>query len=117
MAYLDIFCGPVANADKEVYTAYAKTMEALALRAGALSVTACWGSDFSDGRSASFQMAVKAQADETVVTRIVKWESKEARNAGWAAMMKPTDPPTEPPKMPFDHSRVMMGGFEILSEG
>jgi uncharacterized protein YbaA (DUF1428 family) len=117
MAYMDIFCGPVATADKEVYRAYAKTMEALALHAGALSVTACWGSDFPEGLPTTFQMAVKARPDETVVTRIVKWKSKEARDAGWAEMMKPTDPPTEPPKMPFDRSRVMMGGFEILSEG
>jgi uncharacterized protein YbaA (DUF1428 family) len=117
MAYIDVFCGPVANADKDVYITYAKTMEAMALRAGALSVTACWGSSFPDGRPTSFQMAVKARPDETVVTRMVKWESEEARNAGWAEMMKPTDPPTEPPKMPFDHARVMMGGFEILSEG
>jgi uncharacterized protein YbaA (DUF1428 family) len=117
MAYIDVFCGPVATADKEIYSEYAKTMEALALRAGALTVTACWGSDFPKGRPTSFQMAVKARSDETIVTRMIRWQSREARNAGWATMMKPTYPPTEPPKMPFDHSRVMMGGFEILSEG
>ena len=72
MAYMDIFCGPVANADKEIYRAYAKTMEAMALGDGALSVTACWGSDFPEGLATTFQMAVKAKSDETVVMRLVK---------------------------------------------
>ena len=117
MAYIDVFCGPVATSDKDVYIAYAKTMQAMALSAGALSVTASWGSDFPEGRATTFQMAVKARGDETVVTRIVKWKSKEARDAGWAEMMKPTDPPAAPIAMPFDRSRVIMGGFDILSEG
>lgn len=117
MAYIDVFCGPVATADKDVYTAYARTMEEMALRAGALSVTACWGSDFPEGRPTSFQLAVNARPDETIVARFVKWKSKEARDAGWAEMMKPSQTPTEPIAMPFDHARVMIGGFEILSEG
>ena len=116
MPYMDIFVGPVLIADKDAYAAYARMMGELTLQAGALSVTACWGSDCPDGMANSFASAVKLQPGETIVTRFVRWTSKDMRDAAWAEMMKTRDMQSGSMPMPFDRTRVIFGGFEVLGE-
>ena len=116
MAYMDVFVGPVPTGNKDAYRAYAKKMEALTLHAGALSVTACWGADLPQGMLNSLATAVKVEPGETLVTRFVRWLSKEARDAGWAEMMKIPDAQSASIAVPFDRARVYYGGFEELSE-
>ena len=116
MAYMDMFVGPVLTGNKDAYHAYAQKMGALTMKAGALSVTACWGSDAPQGMLNPLASAVKLEPGETLVTRIVRWKSKDARDAGWAEMMKNPDMQSAPIPMPFDRARVYYGGFEDLSE-
>ena len=49
MPYIDMFVGPVLTGNKEVYSTYARKRGALTMKAGALSVTACWGDESPGG--------------------------------------------------------------------
>lgn len=114
MAYIELFVGPVLTENKQAYETYAAKMGALTLQAGALSVAACWGDDTPQGMLMSLTSAVQIEPGETLVARMVRWKSKEARDEGWAGMMKSLTMQTEPIQMPFDRSRVCYSGFEEL---
>ncbi|MGB8816335.1 MAG: DUF1428 domain-containing protein [Rhizobiaceae bacterium] len=116
MAYLELFVGPVLNSGKDDYRAYAQKMGALTMKAGALSVTACWGEDTPGGMLKALAPAVKVEPGETIVGRLVKWPSKAARDAGWANMMQTPDSEISSVHMPFDRSRVHYAGFDVLDE-
>ena len=49
MAYVDIFVGPVRADRKDAYITYARAAGSLALKAGALSAAAYWGSEVPHG--------------------------------------------------------------------
>ncbi|MEM7687179.1 MAG: DUF1428 domain-containing protein, partial [Pseudomonadota bacterium] len=77
----------------------------------------CWGDDVPDGEVTSFPMAVKCADDETVVFSWVRWESKEARDTGWAAIMEdPRMQDASMTEMPFDGKRLIFGGFASVME-
>lgn len=116
MAFTDLFVGPVQTGGRDAYRAYAEKMGRLTMQAGALSVAAYWAVDIPDGMPAALAAAVDVGPDETLVMRMVKWPSREARDAGWAEMMKIAATLTEPIDAPFDRSRVRYGGFEDLGE-
>jgi uncharacterized protein YbaA (DUF1428 family) len=116
MAYVDGFLVPVPNNNREAYLKVARTMAGIFHECGALKVVECWGNDVPDGQVTSFPMAVKLEANETVVFSWVIWPSKEARDAGNKKMME--DPRMKPGgmDMPFDGKRMIFGGFDILLE-
>lgn len=116
MAYLELFAGPVPTSSKDDYSAYAKKMGAITKKAGALSVTACWGEDTPVGMLKALAPAVKIEPGETFVCRVVKWPSKAARDAGWANMMQTPDNEMASIQIPFDRSRVHYADFEVLDE-
>ncbi len=116
MTYVDGFVAAVPNANKAAFIKHATDMAALFKKHGALKVVECWGDDVPDGKLTSFPMAVKKEADETVVFSWVVWPSKAERDAGWAQMME--DPRMQPGAnpMPFDGKRIIYGGFEMVLE-
>lgn len=115
MAYVDMFAGPVRTADKDIYLAYVGRMQALTKQAGALSVMACWGDDAPGGMPNNpLAAALDVKAGETLVTRLVIWESRSARDRGWAEVMAHPDMHTLSP--PIDRSRVRYAGFDVIDE-
>lgn len=115
MAYVDMFVGPVANDMKEAYRTYAAAMNALTMQAGALSATACWAAD--DGQALPnnpLARAANVSGGESLVTRIVRWPSKAARDEGWAAMMKSPDMQAAANLFQLDRARILHGAFEEL---
>jgi uncharacterized protein YbaA (DUF1428 family) len=117
MAYIDGFLLAVPSDKREEYKAQAAKFGPLFKRLGALGMTECWGDDVPDGKLTSFPMAVKAEPGETVVFSWIVWPSKEARDAGNAAMMEdPEFTAMDMSQMPFDTKRMMFGGFEVLLE-
>ena len=110
MNYMDGFVVAVSTARRDEYRAFAAEAAAVIKEHGALRCVECWGDDVPEGKLTSFPMAVKCEEDETVVFSWIEWQSKEARDAGWAKIM--ADPRTNPGKpMPFDGRRVIYGGF------
>ncbi|WP_341504191.1 DUF1428 domain-containing protein [Gallaecimonas sp. GXIMD4217] len=114
MSYIDGFVLAVPTANKEVYRQHAQSWAAIFKEYGALKLVECWGDDVPQGEITSFPMAVKCQADETVVFSWILWPSREVRNANMEKLM--ADPRMQPEEMPFDGKRLIFGGFEVLVE-
>jgi uncharacterized protein YbaA (DUF1428 family) len=116
MSYVDGFVIPVPTAKKDAYKKMCAEAAAVFKEYGALKVVECWGDDVPEGKVTSFPMAVKREADETVVFSWIVWPSKEVRNEGSKKVME--DPRMKmTPDMPFDGKRMIYGGFDILYEG
>jgi uncharacterized protein YbaA (DUF1428 family) len=81
---------------------------------GALGVVECWGDDVPEGKVNSLHSAVLRKPEETVVFSRVTWPDKGARDAGMRTAM--ADPRMAKPDagMPFDGTRMIFGGFEVI---
>jgi len=112
MAYVDGFVAAVPNAKRDAYVKHATEAAKMFRKHGAQQVVECWGDDVPDGKLTSFPMAVKKEADETVIFSWVTWPSKDVRDAAWKAMME--DQSMKPEDMPFDGKRMIYGGFTVV---
>lgn len=114
MTFVDGFVAAVPTANKDKYIAHAEIASTVFKDHGATRVTECWGEDVPEGEVTSFTMAVKRQADETVVFSWVEWPSKEARDAGMEKVFQ--DPRMQPDQnpMPLDGKRLIYGGFDMI---
>jgi uncharacterized protein YbaA (DUF1428 family) len=116
MPYIDGYVIPVPTAKRDAYLKMAKTVAPLFKEHGALKVVECWGDDVPDGKLTSFPMAVKREADETVVFGWIVWPSRAARDAGNAKVMGDPRMKPGPDGMPFDGRRMIYGGFEMVMD-
>lgn len=116
MGYIDGFVAAVPNENREKYLEHARVSAVVFKDHGATRVVECWGDDVPEGEVTSFSLAVKREADESVLFSWVEWPSKEARDAGWEKIM--ADPRMQPDEnpMPFDGKRLIYGGFTTLLE-
>ena len=114
MSYVDGFVTPVPNANKAAYLEHATLFAAMFKEAGATGVAECWGDDVPEGKLTSFPMAVKCDANETVVFSWITWPSRAVRDEAWKKLM--ADPRMQPGAMtpPFDGKRLIYGGFEVM---
>jgi uncharacterized protein YbaA (DUF1428 family) len=113
MAYVEGFVLAVPTARKEEYRKHALAAWPIFKDHGALKMVETWGDDVPDGKVTSFPMAVKKEADETVVFSWIIWPDREGRQKGQEGMMN--DPRMEGMNcMPFDGKRMIFGGFEII---
>ncbi len=116
MEYIDGLVAAVPTANKAKYLEHAKAAAVVFKEHGALRVVDCWGDDVPDGEVTSMPMAVKCGADETVVFSWIVWPSREARNAGMEAVMSDPRMTEETSPMPFDGSRLIFGGFQVIMD-
>ncbi|WP_198370031.1 DUF1428 domain-containing protein [Roseomonas rosulenta] len=116
MAYVDGFVLAVPEAKKDAYRRHAEETAPLLKEHGALSVVQCWGDDVPEGKLTSFPMAVKREADETIVLCWTTWPSKQARDDAWKRITADPRAKTDPADLPFDGRRMIFGGFTILTE-
>lgn len=111
MEYIDGFVAAVPTKNKEKYIEHAKLAVQIFKDHGALRLVECWGDDVPEGEVTSFPMAVKCKEDETVVFSWAIWPSKEVRDKGWEGLMQDSRMEQE---MPFDGSRIIYGGFQMV---
>lgn len=114
MTYIEGFLAAVPTADKDAYRTHAALAADVFRDHGALSLTECWGDDVPEGKINSMHTAVMRRPDETVVFGWIVWPSKEVRDAGVRKVSE--DPRMASNPMPFDASRMIYGGFEVLLE-
>ncbi len=114
MNYVDGFICAVPAASKQLYLEHATKMAAVFKEYGALRLVETWGDDVPEGTLTSFTMAVKREANESVVFSWVEWASKEARDAGWKKIMEDPRMAPEVNPMPFDGKRLIYGGFTTI---
>lgn len=122
MSYFDGFVIACPTANKQKFIDHAGSADSIFIEMGALRVVECWGDDVPEGKITDFRMAVKAEADETVLFSFIEWPDKATRDAGMGKlhemMNDPSnvDPRMDPAKnpMPFDGKRMIFGGFATL---
>ncbi len=114
MEYIDCMVAAVPTQNKAAYLEHAKEAIQVFKDHGALRVVECWGDDVPEGEVTSLPMAVKCQADETVVVSFVVWPSRESRNKGMQALMEDERMSEDNNPMPFDGARLIYGGFDVI---
>lgn len=113
MAYVQGFVVPVPTQKREAYRALAAAVAPLFHEYGATRLVEAWGDAVPEGKVTDFNMAVKAEPDETVVFSWIEWPDKATCEAAQKKMeaderMKPDG------EMPFDGKRMIYGGFAPL---
>jgi uncharacterized protein YbaA (DUF1428 family) len=114
MTYVDGFVVAVPTANKEICKKHAIAAAAVFKEFGALKLVECWGDDVPEGKLTSFPMAVKCQADETVVFSWILWPLRKVRDESMNKVME--DPRLRPDvnPMPFDGKRMILAGLRWL---
>jgi uncharacterized protein YbaA (DUF1428 family) len=114
MEYIDGYVVAVPAANKEAYLEAARKMADVFKDHGATRCVESWGDDVPDGEHTSFLKSVQAREDEVVVFSWVTWPSKEARTAGMEKAYVDERLKEDNDLMPFDGSRMIFGGFQII---
>ncbi len=114
MDYIDGFVAAVPTENKQDYIKHAKLVAQCFKDCGAVRVIDCWGDDVPEGKTTSFIKAVQCQADETVVFSWIVWPSREIRNIGMKKVMNDPRMKSEQNPMPFDGTRLIYGGFNVI---
>ena len=112
MNYIDGVVCAVPTDNKQAYIDHAETAAVIFKRYGALSLYECWGDDVPEGEVNSMHTAVLRKPDETVVMSFITWPSKEVRDAAWEKLNADDD--MRDLAMPFDGSRMIFGGFDVI---
>ncbi len=114
MTYVDGFLLAVPSANKETYRKYAEEVASVFKEHGALSLVECWGDDVPEGKINSMHTAVMRQPGESVVFSWITWPDKTTRDAGMKKIAEDPRTPSTMRAMPFDGSRMIFGGFEMI---
>ncbi|HYH58142.1 MAG TPA: DUF1428 domain-containing protein [Thermoleophilaceae bacterium] len=117
MSYVDGFVLPVPKDKVEDYIQIATKAGEVWREHGALEYRECVAEDVKSGELTSFPQSVIAKDDETVIFAWIVYESRAERDRINAKVMEdPRIKDTEEDMMPFDHKRMIFGGFEVAVE-
>jgi uncharacterized protein YbaA (DUF1428 family) len=112
--YVAGFVIPVPEARKEAYRRWAERSACLFREYGCIEIVECWEDNVPSGKHTDFRRAVAAEPGEKIVFSWQVWPDKATLEAAEAAMHD--DPRFEiPDDIPFDASRLILGGFMPLS--
>ena len=114
MEYVEGLVAAVPTRNKDEFITLAREAATIFKEHGAIRLVECWGDDVPAGEITSFPLAVKCKADETVVFSWIVWPSREARDAGMEAVMNDPRMSAETNPMPFDGTRLIYGGFQMI---
>lgn len=114
LPYVDGFLLAIPTANKEVYRQYAQDAAVVFKEHGALSLVECWGDDVPVGKINSMHTAVLRKDGETVVFSWITWPDKATRDAGMQKVFADPRSAATMANMPFDGSRMIYGGFEMI---
>jgi uncharacterized protein YbaA (DUF1428 family) len=112
--YVDGFVLAVPTANKEAYRRHAEEAAVVFREHGALSLVECWGDDVPEGKVNSMHTAVLRKPDETVVFAWITWPDRATRDAGMQKISNDTRMAGSAGTMPFDGTRMIFGGFEVI---
>jgi uncharacterized protein YbaA (DUF1428 family) len=114
--YIDGFVVPLPTKNVAAYRRMARKAGKIWREHGALEYRECVGDDVRIKGVVSFPRLARAKKGETVVFAWIVYKSRAHRDRVNARVMK--DPRLanmmDPKAMPFDHKRMVYGGFKIL---
>jgi uncharacterized protein YbaA (DUF1428 family) len=116
LRYVDGYVLPVPKKHLQAYRRIAQKAGRVWRDHGALEYRECVGDDLEVKMGVPFPRSVKLKGGETVVFSWIVFKSRAHRDRVNAKVMK--DPRIakmmEPKAMPFDHKRMVYGGFKVL---
>jgi uncharacterized protein YbaA (DUF1428 family) len=122
MRYVDGYVLPVPKKNLQAYRRMAQKAGKIWREHGALDYKECAGDDLNVKFGVPFPRMIKLKPGETVVFSWIMFKSRADRDRINAKVMK--DPRLarmmekmmDPKSRPFDHKRMVYGGFKILVE-
>ena len=115
MTYIEGFIVPVPEANRDAFVAHANKLAPILREIGVERQVEAWDSDVPEGKVTDFRKAVDARPDEKVVFAWFEYADRAARDAANERMM--SDPRMmEMGDVPFDATRMILGGFEAIVE-
>ena len=114
MTYVVGYVAAVPTKNREIYRRHVEESAEVFKEHGALTFVECWGDDVPQGKVTSFPMAVKCKRNETVVFAWITWASREARDAGMERVRADPRMQAGTNPAPYDMSRMIHGGFEVI---
>jgi uncharacterized protein YbaA (DUF1428 family) len=118
MRYVDGFVLPVPKKNLQAYRRMAEKGGKIWKEHGALEYFECVGDDLAVKMGVSFKKNLKLKPNETAVFAFIVYKSRAHRDKVNAKVMK--DPRLtegmDMKAMPFDHKRMVWGGFKVLVE-
>lgn len=113
--YVDGYVLPVPKKYIEAYRRLARKAEKIWKEHGALDYKECVGDDLAIKGMVPFPRGVKAKPGETVVFAWVLFKSRAHRDLVNAKVMQdPRLADMDQKSMPFDHKRMVYGGFKVI---
>lgn len=116
MTYVDGYVLPVPKKNMTRYRSIARKAGKIWREHGALEYRECVGEDLQIKGLVPFPKSVKLKAGETVVFAWIVFKSRAHRDAVNKKVMQ--DPRLStmmgPDSMPFDHRRMVYGGFKVI---
>jgi uncharacterized protein YbaA (DUF1428 family) len=112
--YVQGYVAPVPRDNRNAFAEMCATMREVAIDSGALRAVDGWADDVAAGQVTDFKRAVQAKEGEAIAFGFVEWASKDAFEAGKAAMRSDDRMPKPGADMPFDGMRLIYGGFSVL---
>ena len=107
----------VPTANRSAYIDHSRAFWPALRDHGALRVVEAWGVDIPRGKVNDLYGAVDARDGEAVVFSWIEWPDKAASDKAWKDMEN-SGAAQAMPKMPFDGSRMIHGGFEpVMAAG
>ncbi len=112
--YVDGFVLPLPKGSVAAYKQIAEKACAIWLEHGALEYRECIAEDTDTKFGLSFPAGINAKPEETVVFAWITYESRAHRDAVNEKVMKDPRIAEQIEEMPFDASRMLYSGFEVL---
>ena len=115
MSYIDGFVLAVPAANKGKYIEHARAGAGLFKKLGATRMVETWAQDVPHGKQTDFYRATKLEDGEVPLFSWVEYPDSATRKKAGEDMM--SDPDVQAMSaMPFDASRMIYGGFEVLND-
>lgn len=118
MKYVDGFVLPVPTKNLQAYRRMAQKAGKVWREHGALEFRECAGDDLQVKMGVPFPNMIKLKRGETVIFSWIVFKSRKHRDQVNSKVMKdPRIANMDPKSMPFDCTRMVYGGFNILVDG
>lgn len=109
--YVNTYVLGVPEEKKQDYIRTAKLFAEIARDFGAIEIFENWELEVPDGERTDYRKAVQAEPGEKIVLSWIVWPDRETGARAHKGMFE--DPRiNDIGEMPFDGSRMIMGGFE-----
>jgi len=114
MTYFEGFITPVPATKRADYLRHAGKFTPMARQFGIRRMVESWADEVPHGTVTDFYRAVEAKDEETIVFSFFEYPSRKERDAANEKFMSDPNMAEMMKDMPFDASRMIMGGFDSI---